>query len=102
MRMCIRLGDPAVRGPTRVRDAGPAGERLGGQLAFERRDLADGAAEAELAILLDDGDAGRVIAAILEPFEALDEHRHDVSLSDRPDDSAHILVVPFFTSLESA
>ena len=65
------------------------------ELALELRDLADGAAQAELAIRLHDGDAGRVVAAILEALQALDEHGNDVALCDGSDDAAHIFACPY-------
>ena len=89
MRVRVGLGHAAVRRPARVRDAEPARERLRLELALELRDLADGAAQAELVVRLHDGEARRVVAAILEAFQALDEHGHDVALCDGSDDAAH-------------
>src|SRR6187549_2884940 len=91
MRMRVRFGDAAVRRPARVRNAEPAGERFGRELALELRDLADGAAQAELLIALHDREASRVIAAVLEPLQAFDEHGNNVALCNGADDAAHTL-----------
>jgi hypothetical protein len=40
------------------------------------------------------GEAGGVVAAILEPTEPLDEERSAFFLADVPNDSAHDLVSP--------
>ncbi len=95
MRVRVRFGHAAVRGPARVRDAEPARERLRGELRLELRDFAYGAAQAELVIRLHDGEAGRVVAAILEALQALDEHGNDVALCDCSDDAAHSLMCPY-------
>ena len=59
------------------------------ELGLELRDLADGAAQAELPVALHDGEAGRVVAAVLEPLQALDEDGDDVALCNGADDAAH-------------
>ena len=76
VRMGVALGRPAVRRPARVADAGAPCERLVQQAAFEIAQLALGAAALEVAVL-DRGDAGRVIAAILEPAQRIDEIGRD-------------------------
>src|SRR6185369_7753560 len=76
-------------GPARMRHAEPAGERLAVELVLELRDLADGAAQAELLVALHDGDAGGVVAAVLEALQALHEHRNDVAFCDCADNAAH-------------
>jgi hypothetical protein len=67
MRMRIGLVGHAMRRPARVADADHAVERFVLQPAFEIDQLALGAATRKLAVL-DGGDAGRIIAAIFEPF----------------------------------
>ena len=64
--------DPAVRGPARVPDPGgriravPAGRRL------ELVEVADRADVFE-AFVLEEGEPGRVVAAVLEPLEAAEQ-----------------------------
>src|SRR5688500_8332539 len=89
MRVRVRFGDAAVRGPACVRDAKPPGQGLGRELGLEVRDLADGAAQAELAVALHDGKPGRVVAAVLEPPQTLYEDGDDVPLCNGADDTAH-------------
>ena len=88
VRMRVALGRAAVRRPARVADAGVPGERLGEQPAFEVAQLALGAAALEMAVL-DGGDAGRVVAAIFEPAQRVDEVGRDGLLPDDSDDAAH-------------
>jgi hypothetical protein len=37
------------------------------------------------------GDAARVVAAVLQAAQALDQDRDDIALGDRADDAAHLL-----------
>ena len=72
VRMGIVAGRRAVGRPARVRDADLARQRVRGELAREIVELALGAAPFELAVD-DRADPGRIIAAIFEPPEALDQ-----------------------------
>ena len=78
VRMRVALGGTPVRRPARVADAGVTLQRLLQQAAFEVAQLALGAAALEVAVL-DGGDAGRIIAAILEPAQGVDEVGRDRS-----------------------
>ncbi|OWK20157.1 hypothetical protein AJ88_33990 [Mesorhizobium amorphae CCBAU 01583] len=69
-------------------DADRAAERLVLQQAFEIDQLAFGAPAAKFA-MFDGGDAGRVIAAVFEPFQRIDDERRDLLLADNSDDTAH-------------
>ena len=53
------------------------------------RDLADRAQAGDLRAAVQDRDPGRVIAAVLEALQALDQDRDDVPVSHGTDDSAH-------------
>ena len=90
MRMRVLFGRAAVRGPARVAEAVEAGERLRLDGVFEIDQLAGAAPDFDRAVL-DDGDAGRVVAAIFEPPQPLEEDGHDGLRSDVTDDSAHIV-----------
>ena len=78
VRMRVALGRTPVRRPARMADAGVPLQRLLQQAAFEVAQLALGAAALEVAVL-DGGDAGRIIAAILEPAQGVDEIGSDRS-----------------------
>src|SRR5262249_17221890 len=81
----------AVGCPARVRDAGRALEALGQpllQLAHPALALLDTQPAA-----LRQCDAGRVIAAVFEPMQALHEDRRRVALADVSDDAAHAGIV---------
>ena len=83
VRVRVRLCDAAVSGPARVRDTEPAAGRRVGELLLELHDLANRAPQAELVVRLEHCDPGRVIAAILEPLQPFDEHRHDAAAAGR-------------------
>ena len=72
VRVRVALRRAAVRRPARVADAGVPLERLLEEPALEVAQLALGAAALQVAVL-DGGDAGRVIAAVLEPAQRIDE-----------------------------
>src|SRR5688572_12957912 len=85
----VRLAGTAMRGPAGVADAGRSGE---GTLPLQRRvevgQLADRADDFHAASGVD-GEAGRVVATVLEPAKALHEDGGAVLRSHVRDDSAH-------------
>ena len=88
VRMRVGFAGTAVRRPTGVADAArsrkvemPGGMRKAFDLAFAMKHL-------KVAILLD-GDARRVVAAVLKALEAFDEDVFDRTRSGVADDSAH-------------
>src|SRR5690606_35555104 len=88
VRMRVVLGDAAVGGPAGV---GNAGRRIGMRLARARRqvgDPADGTDPVDPAV--EGRQSGRVIAAVLELAQALDQNGHDIAPRDGTDDSAHL------------
>ena len=90
VRVRVGLGHAAVRGPARVRDAEPARERLRLRACVSScATLPTVRRKPSLRFALHDGEAGRVVAAVLEPLQALDEHGDDVALCDGADDAAH-------------
>ena len=88
MRVRVLFGGAAVRGPARVAEAVDAAERLVRDHLLEVRELAGAAANVD-AVAVDDRHAGRVVAAILEPPQALDEDGDDGLVADVADDAAH-------------
>ena len=78
----------AVRRPARVADAGAPAQRLASQPRLEVAQLAFGATAAEAAVV-DRGDAGGIIAAILEPAQRVDEIVRDGLLAEDADNSTH-------------
>ena len=84
--MGVRLGDAAVRRPARVPEPGGRGRavRAGARLQVpERADRADVLEPARL----EEGDPGRVVAAVLQALEALQQQRLALTRSDVSDDS---------------
>ena len=85
----IFFGWTAVRGPARVADAEGAGDGVGGDDGFEVAELAGGAAELEAGGASGYGDAGGVIAAVLEAAQAFDDDGHGGIGANVSDNSTH-------------
>ena len=90
MRMGVDFGRRAVGRPAGVSDAGGAAQGLaGGQRALQFGDFAD-AADAPKTLCggvhrgVDDGHAGRVIAAVFEPLQPVQQYRQRVFIRPRP------------------
>src|SRR5207253_3951178 len=89
MRVRVFFGGTAVRGPTRVADTVSAVERFLPQDFFEVAQFSFGAPNLELMALVDNGDAGRVVATVLKLTQAVDYQRHHLFVSDVSDYSTH-------------
>ena len=88
VRMGVLFSRPAVRGPARVADAVDAFERLRVDRLLEVHELARASAALDLPVA-DDGDARRVVTAIFEPPQSVDEDGHNFLRAEITDDSAH-------------
>ena len=89
MRMSVLFRGTSVRGPASVADAIGAVERLQPDDLFQVAQLAFGAAHLQAFAVTGDRDAGRVVAAILQPPQAIDDDRHDPLLADVTNNAAH-------------
>ncbi len=89
MRMRVFFRGAAVSGPARVADAVDAVERRDANRFFEIAELARGAANFHFAVIAYHGDAGRVVAAIFEAPEPVENQRHNPLRPDIADNSAH-------------
>ena len=94
VRVGVALGRLAVGRPAGVADAGVAADRVLDQEVGERDQLADGAAAGELAVV-HRGDAGAVVAAVLQPLQRLEDQRGDLVAAEDRDDAAHLSACPF-------
>src|SRR5690606_24703323 len=88
MRVRIRLARHAMRRPAGVGDAERRAQRLLIERVLKLLHLAETAQPLELAVA-QHGEAGRVVASILEPPQTLHQNRRDVTLCNRTDDAAH-------------
>ncbi len=88
MRMRVDFGRPPMRRPARVADPARAGQRVGAQHGFQVPELALGAPTRQPPVL-ERRDAGRVVAAIFEPLQRLDEQVRDRLTAEDADDAAH-------------
>jgi hypothetical protein len=75
VRVGILLAGSAMGRPARVSDTPAPHEWIGAQRLFEVPELAGGPPPQQLSVA-HDSDPGRVIAAILEPAQALDDDLH--------------------------
>jgi hypothetical protein len=92
VRMGIVDGRRAMRRPAGMGDAGGAGERAVVQDPGEIAELALRPAPVDPAAI-QGGDAGRVIAAIFEPFQPVEQPLGDVFPADNANDSAHLFLL---------
>ena len=79
--------------PAGVADAGVAAERVADEEVGEGDELADGAPAVEAAVV-QRGDAGAVVAAVLEPLQRLEDQRRDLVAAEDGDDAAHQVAGP--------
>ena len=92
MGMGVYIVRLAVGGPARVADAGAA--RHGGALrqpAAQLGHIALAFFDLQAALAIHDGDAGRVVAPVLEAFQTVKQNGSGVLRSDKSHDTAHII-----------
>jgi hypothetical protein len=88
VRVRVLFGRPAVRGPARVPDPILAFQRMRGDDFFQPRQLACAPPQLDESIT-HDGDSGRVVPAVLEAAEAVNQNGDEGLPADISDDSAH-------------
>jgi len=66
------------------------GRRVTVQMLGQVGELAGLLLDEDLAALGEDGDPGRVVSAVLEAPEALEQDGRRVTRADVPDDAAHV------------
>ena len=93
MRVRICLDGLAMGGPARMPDACIAEERGRSQPIFQIAQLALGAPPSEMPIL-DGRHAGRIVAAIFESLQRVDELCRDRSLTEDANNAAHRPLLP--------
>ncbi len=89
VRMSVFLRRAAVRGPARVADAVDAVDWRDADGFLEVAQLSGGAANFKFAIVAHDGDAGRIISAIFQAPQAVQDQRHHALWADITDNAAH-------------
>ena len=89
VRMGVGLGRLAMRRPTGVADADRAQERRGGEFGLEVLKLALGAPAFKLSVLKR-RDASRIIAAVFEALQRLDDRTCDRPRPENANNSAHV------------
>ena len=89
VRMGVLFGGAAVGGPAGVADAVGAIERLQADRLFQVAQLAFGAAHLQSFTVAGDGDSRRVVAAVFQATQAVDDDGHDAFLANVSNDSAH-------------
>ena len=89
VRVRVALRRLAVRGPAGVGDAEKAGQGFARQRALQALDLADRTDPVHMAVTVEHRDARRVVAAVFQAFEAVDQDRQNVSVCNGANDTAH-------------
>ncbi len=89
VRMGVQVVRPAVGRPARVRETDGGVWGPIGQGRLEVGQLAGSLLHEEVAGVIDERDAGRIVAAIFEALEALDEDGSRLPGTRVPDDAAH-------------
>src|SRR5690348_4023095 len=89
VRMRVFFRRAAVSVPAREADAVHTFERRKTDSLLEISKLAGGAANFQVAILADHGDSRRLLAAIFEPFQAVDHQRNNFFRADVTNYPAH-------------
>ena len=89
MGVGVFFGGATVGGPAGVADAVGALHRVGAEDGVEVAQLAGGSAELQRVAATGDGDAGGVIAAVLEAGEAFHDDGDAGLRTDVTDDSTH-------------
>ena len=92
--MGVEVVRPAVGRPARVGQPDRRVRRPVGDRGLEVGQLAGLLLDEQVAGLVDEGDPGGVVAAVLEPLEALDQDRARLPGAGVADDSAHVGVSP--------
>ena len=88
-RVRVLLRDAAVRGPARVAEAGGGDGAVPARRLLQEAEVADRADVVEARVLAKH-DPGRVVAAVLEALEAVQEERLAGPRPHVSDDSAHL------------
>ncbi len=96
MRVGVVFVGDAVCRPSRVTNAEVAGERVVVEDTFEVYELAGSPPDFEVAGGVDDRETGRIVASVLELFEAGDQNGYGLLAAHIADDSAHQLSSFFF------
>ena len=91
VRVRVLFGGTAVRGPAGVADAVGAIHGIGTDGFFEIAQFAGGAANGELIVAVEDRDAGRIVAAIFQSPQAIEDDGDRFTRSEITDYSAHTL-----------
>src|SRR5439155_4998567 len=87
--MGVVVGRPAVGGPAGMPDADGSGQRALAQDALEILDAPGRAPDLQRPRRRQHGDTSRVIAAVFEALEALQDDAHGTLVSDVADDPTH-------------
>ena len=96
VRVGVAVGGPTVSRPAGVADTGhPISQRLVLQIVEQHLQLSRALASAEVARLVDDRDARRIVASVLQPLQAAEQHLDALAVAtdfipDITNDSAHV------------
>ncbi len=87
--MGVLLGRTPVGGPAGVADAVGAVQRLEADGLFQVAQLALGAADLQPLAIARHGNARRVVTAVFQPFQAVQDYGHNPLLTNVSDNATH-------------
>ncbi len=89
VRMGILLGRTSVRRPTRMANAIVAIERIQPNSFLEIPQLALSPPQAQIMLVINDSDPRRIVSAILQLPQTVNDQRHNLFISNVSDNSTH-------------
>ncbi len=89
VRMGIFFGRTTVRGPARVANAVSAIQRLQSNDFFQIAQLAFGTAQLQPVPVASHSDSRRIVSAVFQPAQALNDDGNYTFLAHIPDDATH-------------
>ena len=95
MRMRVFFGGTPVRGPARVPDAIRASQRLIADGFFQIAQFSGRAPQFQAPVAVQHGDARRIVAAVFQPPQTIQDDRHRIAAADVSHNSAHTLLQNF-------
>jgi hypothetical protein len=90
MWMGVLFGWPSMGRPTRVAYAVCAVQRMESNRLFEISQFTFGTAQLEMMLFIGNGYSGRVVPAILELSQTVEDQRHNLFITNVTDNSTHM------------
>ena len=97
--MSVGFGYATMCCPACVCDTNLAVEWILVELCLKLGNFSNGTTEPNGVVIIDNRDAGRIVAAIFKTPQPLDEDRNNILFGNRANDSAHLFLFLFHGAL---